>query len=154
MNNMRLFAALILLGIFGGYVDSADPKQAPLSDSDSTCSHPAYNIHIFSISPLVIYISNFISSSERAHLLSVTYIPPLLPLLPYSSSHRRLILFPAMAHSPTPPSQTKPAHKVCAQHAPRNPRTFHLTPSWTASRNAPLPSNLSPYRLRTSNPFS
>jgi hypothetical protein len=58
-----LFVAKVALGL----------EQVPLSDY--TCTHPPYSIHIFSKSPLVIYISNFITAAERAHLQEVTYVP-------------------------------------------------------------------------------
>lgn len=46
--------------------------QTPLKDD--ICSHQPYKIHIFSISPLVIYISDFLSNSEREHLIEVTWV--------------------------------------------------------------------------------
>jgi prolyl 4-hydroxylase len=55
------------------------PQKPLLVDDTYTCTHPPYKIHIFSTSPLVIYISNFITASERAHLLSITYFTPPLP---------------------------------------------------------------------------
>ena len=48
--------------------------QKPLSNgvaSDYTCQHPPYQIQMLNKSPLVIYIENFITPDERAHLQSL-----------------------------------------------------------------------------------
>ena len=34
------------------------------------CSHSSYNIHLFSLDPLVIYIDGFLTAAERQRLLS------------------------------------------------------------------------------------
>ncbi len=36
------------------------------------CRHPAYKPHIISTSPLVVYISDFVTAQEREHLRQVT----------------------------------------------------------------------------------
>ncbi|TPX13361.1 uncharacterized protein E0L32_006334 [Thyridium curvatum] len=53
---------------------AADPnKQIPLGGKDvSLCEHPDYKVHIVSRSPLVMYIENFITGEERAHLREIT----------------------------------------------------------------------------------
>jgi prolyl 4-hydroxylase len=38
----------------------------------TTCPHHPYRIHIFSTSPLIIYIPNFITPAESAHLQSIS----------------------------------------------------------------------------------
>ena len=45
-------------------------EQVPLMDY--SCTHPPYTIHLFSKVPLVIYISNFLTADERAHLQEIT----------------------------------------------------------------------------------
>ena len=52
--------------------DQDSGVQAPIT-SDSTsdeyvCQHPPYKIQILSSSPLVIYIKDFLTEKERAHL--------------------------------------------------------------------------------------
>ncbi|KAK3385560.1 2OG-Fe(II) oxygenase superfamily protein [Podospora didyma] len=48
-------------------------QQQPLANSaDYTCQHPPYKVTMMSKSPLVIYISNFITADERAHLQTLT----------------------------------------------------------------------------------
>lgn len=48
------------------------PEQKPLAaDDNPECVHPPYKAHIFSRSPLVIYISDFLTPSERAHMLDL-----------------------------------------------------------------------------------
>lgn len=37
----------------------------------STCGTDAYAVHVFSREPLVVYIENFLSQEERAHLLEI-----------------------------------------------------------------------------------
>lgn len=48
--------------------------QKPLSNgvaNDYTCQHPPYQIQMLNKSPLVIYIEDFITPDERAHLQSL-----------------------------------------------------------------------------------
>ncbi|KAK7921506.1 2OG-Fe(II)oxygenase superfamily protein [Apiospora marii] len=45
--------------------------QKPLVSTDE-CRHPAYQTHILSKSPLVIYLEGFLTPEERAHLTEVT----------------------------------------------------------------------------------
>ncbi|KAK8077057.1 2OG-Fe(II) oxygenase superfamily protein [Apiospora saccharicola] len=45
--------------------------QKPLVSTDE-CRHPAYQAHILSKSPLVIYLEGFLTPEERAHLTEVT----------------------------------------------------------------------------------
>ncbi|KAG9243191.1 2OG-Fe(II) oxygenase superfamily protein [Calycina marina] len=59
------FARFALLSLVLG----ADRQQPILNDE---CSHPAYTVHIVATSPLVIYISDFLTNAEREHLLEVT----------------------------------------------------------------------------------
>ncbi|KAK4214909.1 putative prolyl 4-hydroxylase 4 [Rhypophila decipiens] len=46
--------------------------QKPLLSSDHVCQHPPYKVTMVSKSPLVIYIKDFITPEERAHLLNIT----------------------------------------------------------------------------------
>ncbi len=50
----------------------AGKVQVPLSDngaaSEYKCDDVPYKMHVFNKSPLVIYIENFITPDERAHL--------------------------------------------------------------------------------------
>jgi prolyl 4-hydroxylase len=53
----------------------AASNQTPITDlSDYVCEHPPYQVLMVSKSPLVIYISNFITPEERAHLQRVTCV--------------------------------------------------------------------------------
>jgi hypothetical protein len=49
--------------------------QVPISLSEDTCMHPASKTHLISTSPLVIYISDFLTPAERQHLISITQVP-------------------------------------------------------------------------------
>lgn len=52
-------------------------RQTPLSTTgDYVCQHPPYKVTMVSKSPLVIYIKDFISPEERAHLQLITLVPP------------------------------------------------------------------------------
>lgn len=48
-----------------------DAEQKPLAGDGYECVHPPYKVHIFSRSPLVMYISDFLTPSERAHMLDL-----------------------------------------------------------------------------------
>lgn len=37
----------------------------------TNCTNPSYNARIFSFSPLVIYIENFVTEAERAYLIEI-----------------------------------------------------------------------------------
>lgn len=58
---------------------AVDSSQKPLSTESSIenddCLPSQYKIHIFSKSPVVIYIENFISDAERQHLQDLAYAP-------------------------------------------------------------------------------
>ncbi len=76
-----LFGAVAVLP--GAARSSADLQaQAPLTD-DFVCEHPPYKVHIVSKSPLVIYIADFVTPTERAHLRQATYVP----IFPLRSTH-------------------------------------------------------------------
>lgn len=65
-----------LLPLSALVLTAADPnKQIPLGGEDvSLCEHPDYKVHIVSRSPFVMYIENFITGEERAHLRDITYV--------------------------------------------------------------------------------
>ncbi|OTB14729.1 hypothetical protein K445DRAFT_318628 [Daldinia sp. EC12] len=73
MNSLR---SLLLLSLTTGLAQAHshnDAAQKPMAaSSDYTCEHPAYQSHIVSKSPLVIYLANFITPEERAHLQEIT----------------------------------------------------------------------------------
>jgi len=55
----------------------ASCDQKPLKEgklSDYACPDHPYTVHLFSKNPLVIYISNFITPEEAAHLEAITYV--------------------------------------------------------------------------------
>ncbi|KAK1772161.1 2OG-Fe(II) oxygenase superfamily protein [Phialemonium atrogriseum] len=65
---VSLGGAIIAL-LTGGLASSS--QQLPLT-SDFVCEHPPYKVHLVSSSPLVIYITNFLTDQERAHLQEIT----------------------------------------------------------------------------------
>ncbi|KAH7347478.1 2OG-Fe(II) oxygenase superfamily protein [Plectosphaerella cucumerina] len=67
----RLAAAIAVSLAIVSPVTAVETDQAPLINDDYVCTHPSYNIHLLSKSPLVIYISDFITPSERKHLLEL-----------------------------------------------------------------------------------
>lgn len=123
MSKMLIFTILLLIGIFNKFVECADSEQAPLLDSEYICTHPAYSIHLFSASPLVIYISNFITASERNHLLSITYLS-LSSFSHQDENSNTADILAVKAHSPIQPLQTNQELKVSAQHALQSPPLF------------------------------
>jgi prolyl 4-hydroxylase len=76
----KLLYAFILLSAAVG--NGANGDTQVLLSSKYECVHPNYGVHLFSSSPLVIYLSNFITPEERKHLQETTYFlfPPPLSL--------------------------------------------------------------------------
>ena len=62
---VHLLAALALM------CRAAAAAQTPLVD-DYECSHPPYKVHMVSKSPLVIYITDFLTQAERDHLVEAS----------------------------------------------------------------------------------
>ncbi|KAF6808956.1 prolyl 4-hydroxylase alpha [Colletotrichum sojae] len=65
---MRLRWVAVLCAIAGVACRESDDNDL----QDYICKHSSYQIHIFSQSPLVIYITNFITPFERGHLRKIT----------------------------------------------------------------------------------
>ena len=61
-----------LLALFAIFLGSVQADQKPLSGNG--CTHPSYKVHVFSKTPLVIYIPNFLTVEEREHLQEITYV--------------------------------------------------------------------------------
>lgn len=70
MNSLK---SILLLGLAAGTASahSHGDAQKPLASSDS-CKHPAYQSHIVSKSPLVIYLEGFVTTEEQEHLKEIT----------------------------------------------------------------------------------
>lgn len=51
----------------------SDEPQAALKGG-FVCEHPPYKVHLVSKSPLVMYIDDFVTPKERAHLQAITYV--------------------------------------------------------------------------------
>lgn len=52
-----------------------EASQKPMQiGSDFVCEHPSYTVTIVSKSPMVLYLHDFITPIERAHLQAVTYV--------------------------------------------------------------------------------
>lgn len=49
--------------------------------NQTSCSPNPYTVHVFSRAPLVLYIENFLSQDERAHLLEIRFVSCLSPFL-------------------------------------------------------------------------
>ena len=83
MVSIRILLALAALSHTRGVF--AQDEQVPLSSkelpSGYTCTHPPSKVHLFSKSPLVMYIEDFLTDHERHHLQSLAYAPPPSQLL-------------------------------------------------------------------------
>jgi hypothetical protein len=66
---MRLSTSIALAALV---LTAASREQAPLDPAE--CTHPNYRVHLFSKSPLVIYLEGFITKEERSHMLEVAYV--------------------------------------------------------------------------------
>lgn len=51
---------------------SSGSHDGQISLAGDACIDPPYKIHIFSSSPLVMYIEDFLHADERLHLLEIT----------------------------------------------------------------------------------
>ncbi|KAH9885913.1 2OG-Fe(II) oxygenase superfamily protein [Xylariomycetidae sp. FL2044] len=73
--NMTLLKSVLLLALWSAVTRSHshghDNQQKAMVLGES-CQHPAYQSHIVSRSPLVIYLSDFLTADEQAHLLEIT----------------------------------------------------------------------------------
>ncbi|KAI6091728.1 hypothetical protein F4821DRAFT_225451 [Hypoxylon rubiginosum] len=75
MNSLK---SVILLALAAGTANAhshhhrENDAQKPMTSGDYVCQHPAYQSHIVSKSPLVIYLANFITKEEQAHLQEIT----------------------------------------------------------------------------------
>ncbi|KAI4858769.1 hypothetical protein F4820DRAFT_462999 [Hypoxylon rubiginosum] len=75
MNSLK---SVILLALAAGTVNAHShhhregDAQKPMTSDDYVCQHPAYQSHIVSKSPLVIYLSNFLTEEEQKHLQEIT----------------------------------------------------------------------------------
>jgi hypothetical protein len=49
-----------------------------IPEDNLTCPHHAYNVHILSRDPLVIYIQSFLSNEEAEHLVRIRFEPLLI----------------------------------------------------------------------------
>ena len=70
-----LFGAIALFTASARGSEAGLDVQVPVVGDNYVCEHPPYKIHIVSRSPLVIYIVDFLTASERAHLKAVTCVP-------------------------------------------------------------------------------
>jgi len=71
---MKLPSALALAALIAMSSASLDDDQSPLEGRE--CKHPNYKVHLFSKSPLVIYLEGFLTKEEREHMLEVAYATP------------------------------------------------------------------------------
>jgi prolyl 4-hydroxylase len=59
-----------IAALSGLAVGSQDAQVSLMSNF--VCEHPPYKVHLVSSSPLVIYIADFLTERERAHLQKET----------------------------------------------------------------------------------
>jgi hypothetical protein len=114
---MMLFPRSLSLLVTAFFASNArgSSEQVPLRDYN--CQHPPYTIHLFSKAPLVIYISNFLTPSERSHLQEITFVASPLP------SHHQTTTNNPQEKDPshTPPCPMNPGKKAYVKPEPRNP---------------------------------
>lgn len=145
-----------LLTALGGVVvasSHADPaQQVPLTSSAYVCEHPPYKVSLVSKSPLIIYLQNFLTPSERAHLLDLGYVHlsniitiVLIAWQLINIDNSSQANHPSPAAAPPPPTRPR-------RTAPPNPRPSRPpTPSCNASSLARSHSSRRPPRAPTSN---
>jgi hypothetical protein len=141
---LRLPSLLTCLFFFV-HINGEQIPQAPLQDESYTCTHPPYKVHVFSKSPLVIYITNFITPEERAHLLGITYVfqissPPNpqivlnpLPTDTHSPQRRHILLLPRLLRL-QPTRALQHPHIPIRQRAAHAHSPLHRDPGFTLPR--------------------
>ncbi|KAF9874335.1 hypothetical protein CkaCkLH20_08318 [Colletotrichum karsti] len=63
---------ITLLHVFTATAAAASRSNDQNVLKDYTCDHTGYEVHLFTTSPLVIYIANFVTPFEREHLKRIT----------------------------------------------------------------------------------
>ena len=88
---MMLFRSCLSLIVTAFFASNVRGTSEQVLLKDYSCQHPPYTIHLFSKAPLVIYISNFLTPSERSHLQEITFVasPLSLSTQPLTSSQKR-----------------------------------------------------------------
>jgi len=118
-----LLSLLLLRHAAGQSSGNADSNNvnaslAPQPEGEYTCQHPPYKIQLVSSSPLVLYIRDFLTEAERAHLKSIRYLQLSFslprPRIPHdtntttSTVHRRPSIRPQGQDHQPPPSPPAP----------------------------------------------
>jgi len=62
-----------LTGLLARLISHGEAAQNPLTGG-LACQHPPYTVSIVSKTPLVLYLHDFITAEERAHLHTITYV--------------------------------------------------------------------------------
>ena len=75
----RLALALSLAAAIAIANASQTPLGVGIDLEKYECSHPPYKSHIVSKSPLLIYLSDFVTPEERAHLQEISYVSGEVP---------------------------------------------------------------------------
>lgn len=68
---MRFQASLYGLLALCSFASCNEDTQVPLTNN-YVCEDPSYRVHMVSKSPLVMYITDFLTERERAHLQAIT----------------------------------------------------------------------------------
>ncbi|KAI1327641.1 2OG-Fe(II) oxygenase superfamily protein [Xylariaceae sp. FL0255] len=69
---MMILNAIVYITLAIAGTNAHNGDQKPLSSPISPCQHPAYQSHILSKSPLVIYLEGFLKPEESLHLQETT----------------------------------------------------------------------------------
>lgn len=96
LGGLYLFLGGHLSGSSQGQTATEDDEPLPLSrekieslvypDSHLECKQPLFDAHIFSSSPLIIYVPSFLSEEESEHLVDIRCVHDTV-LLPLASRH-------------------------------------------------------------------
>lgn len=63
-----------------------DAEKLVIPEKDLACPDHAFETHILSTDPLVVYISGFLSKQEAEHLVTIRYVSTSSPPLPPSTT--------------------------------------------------------------------
>lgn len=115
--NTLLSAFLIISLLAERVISTAGSPQTALQSV--ACEDPQYRVHLLSKSPLVIYISDFVTADEREHVQELTLVSYIFDQL-WKLANISL----AKAHSHAPQSPTNLAQKANAERVRHNRHPF------------------------------
>lgn len=71
---MLCYLIISVLTLFLPSIRTTNVRNDQVPLAESACDIPSYSVHLLSKNPLVIYLPNFLTAKEAAHVQAVTYV--------------------------------------------------------------------------------